>query len=66
MYLPFRSMCDSDGPDVASHLYQELFNRDKEYLDPDLVPYALDEALQPLREQGLSPSRWATFIHLGM
>ncbi|KAI0341882.1 hypothetical protein BDW22DRAFT_1331414 [Trametopsis cervina] len=58
-------MSDCDGPRVASHLYGQLF-ASQEYLDPDVVPYALDEAVQAMRTEGVSSSRWATFIHLGM
>ena len=61
-----RTMSDTDGPSVASHLYKQLFSEDREYLDPDVVPYALDEAVQRLRERDVSSTRWATFIHLGM
>jgi hypothetical protein len=61
-----RSMSDIDGPFVAEHVYKELFMGEDEYLDPNVVPYALDEAVQQLRARNLPPSRWATFIHLGM
>jgi hypothetical protein len=56
-------MDDRDGPVVASIVYETLFT--KETLDPDLVPYALDDAIQHLRRSGVSPERWATFVHLG-
>jgi hypothetical protein len=56
-------MNDIDGPLVASRVYQCLF--ENETLDPDIIPYALDDAVQELRLQGVSPSRWATYIHIG-
>lgn len=59
-------MYDVDGPDIAGHVYQQLFSGNSEYLDPAVIPYALDEAVQQLRAKGLPPSRWATFIHLGI
>jgi CHAT domain-containing protein len=61
------SMGDVDGPIVAQTVYRELFKgSDSEVLDFDIVPYALDEAVQKLRAQGLEPSRWAPYIHIGM
>jgi CHAT domain-containing protein len=56
-------MGDADGPAVATHVYRELFRG--EQLDPQVVPYALDEAVQALRQAGVSAHRWATFIHVG-
>jgi hypothetical protein len=56
-------MNDVDGPLVASTVYKCLF--ENETLNPGLIPYALDEAVQKLRLQGVSPSRWATYIHMG-
>jgi CHAT domain-containing protein len=56
-------MGDSDGPAVAAHVYGELFSGDK--LDPQVIPYALDEVIQTLRRNGVSAHRWATFIHIG-
>jgi CHAT domain-containing protein len=60
------SMGDVDGPVVANAVYSELFAGDGEILDFDIVPYALDTAVRKLRAQGLEPSRWATYIHIGM
>lgn len=57
-------MNDQDGPVVAEKIYSQLFKN--EILDPDVVPYALDDAMRELREQGLRPSRWALFIHMGI
>jgi hypothetical protein len=39
---------------------------DSEFLDPDDVPYALDDAVQKLRKAGLDPSFWATYVHIGI
>jgi CHAT domain-containing protein len=60
------SMGDVDGPIVAKTVYEELFAGDGEMLDFDIVPYALDAAVRKLRAQGLEPSRWAPYIHIGM
>jgi CHAT domain-containing protein len=60
------SMGDVDGPIVAQTVYEELFAGDASMLDFDIVPYALDAAVRTLRSQGLEPSRWAPYIHLGM
>ncbi len=59
-------MDDMDGPTVAQTLYRRLFHNDAEFLDPDIVPYAIDEAVRELRTRGVSPNRWATYIHVGM
>lgn len=56
-------MNDEDGPFVAKHVYQELVKG--EYIDTDQVPYALDLAVQRLRQRGVSPHRWAPYIHMG-
>jgi hypothetical protein len=59
-------MEDVDGPVIAKLVYKEIFSNGSEYLDPDDVPYALDAAVQQLRELHPDPSRWAPYIHLGM
>jgi hypothetical protein len=56
-------MNDADGPFIAKRVCQELLAHDALMLDD--IPYALDAAVQALRETGASPSRWATFIHMG-
>jgi hypothetical protein len=56
-------MGDADGPAVATTVYRELFKGDM--IDMSVVPYALDEAVQELRRQGISANRWATFVHIG-
>ena len=60
-------MGDVDGPIVAKRVYEELFrdNADSS-LDPDTIPYALDEAMHDLRRKGLHASRWAPYVHLGV
>jgi hypothetical protein len=60
------SMGDVDGPVVAKTVYEEIFADDGEMLDFDVVPYALDDSVRKLRAQGLEPSRWAPYIHIGM
>jgi hypothetical protein len=61
-------MGDSEGPEIAEGIYSALFPKDtiSEYLDPDMVPYALDDAVQKLRRSGLDPSFWATYVHIGI
>ena len=62
----FRSMQDAYGPSVAEKVYSALFKGDGEYLDPDVIPRALDEAVQELRSKKLHPSLWATYVHMGI
>ncbi|PSR79875.1 hypothetical protein PHLCEN_2v6863 [Hermanssonia centrifuga] len=59
-------MTDEDGPHVAKHVYTQLLAPKNGYLDPEAVPYALDEAVRALREKGLPPERWSLFIHFGI
>jgi hypothetical protein len=59
----FREMGDVDGPLVANTVYQEFFKNKS--LDLAVIPYALDDAAQLLRRQGVPAVRWATFIHIG-
>jgi hypothetical protein len=56
-------MGDADGPDLAQWFYEELMSN--ETIDADAVAYALDGAVQKLREKAPAPRRWAPFIHLG-
>jgi hypothetical protein len=58
-----RAIADDDGPNVAQWFYEELLS--KEVVDADSVAYALDTAVGKLRESGVSPDRWAPFIHMG-
>jgi hypothetical protein len=58
-----RAISDVDGPKVAKWFYEELLVT--EVIDADAVAYALDYAVGQLRELGLSPDRWAPFIHMG-
>jgi hypothetical protein len=59
----YRLMHDEDGPRLARRFYEELLAR--EPLDLDDIPYALDEAIRTLRNQGLPAERWALFMHMG-
>lgn len=67
-YCIARSMNDNDGPDIARSIYGELFKRvdSNQPLDFDVVPWALDSAIRKLQEKGVHPSRWATYIHIGI
>jgi hypothetical protein len=58
-----RSMCDEDGPKVARHFYNSLFERYQ--VDLDDIAYAHDEAVQALRRSGVPAARWAPFMHIG-
>jgi hypothetical protein len=59
-------MNDNDGPEVAAAVYQDLFTEKTKVSDPDTIPRALDAVTQKMRRQGLHPSRWATYIHMGI
>jgi CHAT domain-containing protein len=63
MLITFRSIWDNDGPAVARVFYKALLA--ERVIDADAVAYALDEAVSELRSKGVSPSRWAPFIHVG-
>jgi hypothetical protein len=56
-------MNDVDGPFMAERIYKRIFLDNRLVLDQ--VPYALDAALSELRAQGVHPSRWATYVHVG-
>jgi CHAT domain-containing protein len=58
-----RAMGDEDGPALAEWFYEVLMSN--KIIDADAVAYALDGAVQKLREKEPSPNRWAQFIHLG-
>ena len=60
-----RSMHDADGPMVASKVYSELVKH-RETFDYDAVPRAIDAAVRELKDAGVPPSRWATWIHMGI
>lgn len=62
----FRSMDDIDGPFVAKMVYTELFSDQRQVLDPDVIPFALDRAIRELRAKGVSAKRWATYVHIGI
>jgi hypothetical protein len=56
-------MNDEDGPRLARRFYEVLFER--EQLDLDDIPYALDAAVRSLRSAGVPARRWALFMHMG-
>jgi hypothetical protein len=58
-----RLMNDEDGPRLARCVYEVLFERDE--LDLDDIPYALDAAVQALRNGGVPAPRWTLFMHMG-
>jgi hypothetical protein len=57
-------MDDLDGPFIAERVYTAVFRDGR--LDLSAVPYALDAAIRELRETGADPSRWATYVHIGV
>ena len=59
-------MADAHAPLVAEKVYAALFKGDGEYLDADVIPRALDEAVRELRSRQLHPSLWATYVHMGI
>jgi hypothetical protein len=59
-------MNDEDGPLVSRSVYEELFKGSEPFLDPDTIPYALDEATRKLRARGVPPERWAPYVHIGI
>jgi hypothetical protein len=56
-------MHDHDGPRLAQWFYEALL--EKETIELDDIPYVLDVAVGRLRDEGASPQRWATFVHMG-
>jgi hypothetical protein len=56
-------MNDQDGPEVARAFYLKLFAKNE--ISVHDIPYALDHAIGELRDKGVPPERWATFIHMG-
>jgi hypothetical protein len=44
-------------------VYESLLQRDALALDD--VPYALDEAVRRLRNEGVPAANWSTYIHVG-
>jgi hypothetical protein len=56
-------MTDADGPMVADSFYEALFKENM--FDLNAVPYALDDAVQRLREQKVAAKRWSVFVHMG-
>jgi hypothetical protein len=57
-------MTDADGPAVADLVYEVLFKED--VFDLNIVPYALDNAVQRLRERKIKAERWSVFVHMGV
>jgi hypothetical protein len=59
----YRLMSDEDGPRLARRFYEVLSER--EQLDLDDIPHALDAAVKALRSGGVPARRWALFMHMG-
>ena len=56
-------MADADGPKMAQWFYEALLEH--EVIQLNDIPYALDTAVQKLKESGVSRNRWATYMHWG-
>jgi CHAT domain-containing protein len=59
----YRLMSDEDGPRLARRFYEVLLER--EQIDLDDIPYALDAAVQTLRSASVPARRWTLFMHMG-
>jgi hypothetical protein len=61
-------MNDLDGPKVTRDVYGSILKARGQTLslDYNAIPYALDAAIQRLRDEGLPSSRWATYVHMGI
>jgi hypothetical protein len=57
-----RAMNDADGPIITTLFYKQLFQNS--VINVDDVPRALDRAVKELRDAGVPPERWATFVHI--
>ncbi len=64
--LWYRTMNDYDGPAVAESVYRVLFGAGVDCLAPDDVAFAVHTAMCTLRNKGIPPSRWATYVHIGI
>lgn len=54
---------DEYGPLIATTVYEAIMKKD--HLDLNVIPYALEDAMQALRERGVRPHLWAPYIHIG-
>jgi hypothetical protein len=63
-----RAMNDSDGPQIAADVYRTMFSdvSDGPNVDRSATAFGLDLAVRKLRETGVSASRWATYVHIGI
>ena len=61
-------MEDSIGQQLAEVLYGHLLQCSGDYLNPDIIAFALDEATQKLSdsEPTIPASSWAPFVHIGL
>lgn len=59
-------MDGADWPEVATAVYKQLFSTNAPELDTSVLPYALDDALRALRNQGAELTRWATYTHTAL
>jgi hypothetical protein len=61
-------MNDLDGPQVAADVYRTMFEdaSDRRVANQSAAAFGLDIAVRKLRETGVSASRWATYVHIGI
>jgi hypothetical protein len=61
-------MNDLDGPQVAANVYRTMFEdaSNGQVASRSAAAFGLDLAVRKLRETGVSASRWATYVHIGM
>ena len=61
------SIRDDDAPRVAEDVYQYLFRKGLQKIDPSEAATALNHALLHLREDpSITLDQWAPFIHIGI
>lgn len=58
---------EPDGSLIVTEFYRYLAERPEylEGIDLELVPYALDHAVQCLRKKGVPPVRWLPYVYVG-
>jgi hypothetical protein len=67
----FRSIADTDGPEIADTFYETLFHKDGSSTtassrpDTTQAAQAIQLAATKLRSKKVSFVRWVPFIHLG-
>ncbi|THU91194.1 hypothetical protein K435DRAFT_759496 [Dendrothele bispora CBS 962.96] len=60
------AMSDRDGPSLSQDFYGHLIRKGVQNLQVKDSALALHLAVNAMREKGIPPERWATFIHVGI